>query len=238
MRALAGILVGVMAAACGGDTTPTPPRPTAAPAGGLDSAAAVVSVAPPTGGGWADPEPPGAQAIAEQNVSAAWNADKVTRLQMSITTLVNSTTGLVGARTGVAAASTTLDERLSRLGAQTTGTEVTIRLPGSVLFDFDSAQIRPDAERTLTEVAEVLKAYGQRPMRIEGHTDSVASDDYNLKLSERRAQSVQSWLASRGGVKAAFATRGWGESKPAATNETAAGRQQNRRVEVIIEKGS
>ena len=105
------------------------------------------------------------------------------------------------------------------------------------LFDFNYAQSPPDAERTLTEVAEVLKAYGPRPMRIEGHTDSIASDDYNLKLSERRAQSVQSWLASRGGVKAAFATKGWGEAKPVATNDTAAGRQQNRRVEVIIEKG-
>jgi len=235
MRALGCILVGALAAACAGDTAPAPPPPTTAPAGAVDSAASVTSSA---SGGWADPEPPGAQAIAEQNVSAAWNADKVTRLQMSITTLVNSTTGLVGARTAMAAAGSTLDERLTRLGAQTTGTEVTIRLPGSVLFDFDSAQIRPDAERTLTEVAEVLKAYGQRPMRIEGHTDSIASDDYNLKLSERRAQSVQAWLASRGGVKAALATKGWGESKPAATNDTVAGRQQNRRVEVIIEKGS
>jgi outer membrane protein OmpA-like peptidoglycan-associated protein len=106
-----------------------------------------------------------------------------------------------------------------------------------VLFDFDSDRIRPDAERTLAEVSEVLKAYAQRPMRIEGHTDSMASDDYNLRLSERRAKSVEAWLASRGGVKAAFVTKGWGESKPAASNDTPAGRQQNRRVEVIIEKG-
>jgi outer membrane protein OmpA-like peptidoglycan-associated protein len=234
MRALGCIFLGALAAACG--DTPAPPPPPAAPADG-GTATGSIAVAPP-GGVWVDPEPPGAQAIAEQNVSAAWNADKVTRLQMSITALVNSTTGLVGSRTGMAAAATTLDERLTRLGAQVTGTEVTIRLPGSVLFDFDSAQIRPDAERTLADVAEVLKSYGTRPMRIEGHTDSVASDDYNLKLSERRAQSVQTWLASRGGVKAAFATKGWGEAKPAATNDTPAGRQQNRRVEVIIEKGS
>jgi outer membrane protein OmpA-like peptidoglycan-associated protein len=105
-----------------------------------------------------------------------------------------------------------------------------------VLFDFDSANIRPDAERTLTEVAEVMKSYAQRPMRIEGHTDSVASDDYNLKLSERRAQGVQAWLTSKGGVKARITPKGWGESKPVATNDTAAGRQQNRRVEIVIEK--
>ena len=237
MRALGCILVGALAAACG-DTAPAPPPPMAAPARGTDSATGSISVAPPASG-WADPEPPGAQAIAEQNVSAAWNADKVTRLQMSITTLLtDTTTGLIGSKTGLAAAATTLDERLSKLNAQTTQTEITIRLPGSVLFDFDSDRIRPDAERTLSEVAEVLKAYAQRPMRIEGHTDSIASDDYNQKLSERRAQSVQAWLASRGGVKAAFATKGWGESKPAATNDTAAGRQQNRRVEVIIEKAN
>jgi outer membrane protein OmpA-like peptidoglycan-associated protein len=236
MHAPGCILAAALTVACG-DTAPAPP-PTAAPAGGGDRAAGgSLSVAPAAGGGWVDPEPPGAQAIAEQNVSAAWNADKVTRLQMSITTLLtDTTTGLIGSKTGTAAAGATLDERLTRLGAQVTGTEVTIRLPGSVLFDFDSANIRPDAERTLIEVAEVLKAYGQRPMRIEGHTDSVASDDYNLKLSERRAQSVQAWLASRGGVKAALSTKGWGESRPAATNDTAAGRQQNRRVEVIIEK--
>jgi outer membrane protein OmpA-like peptidoglycan-associated protein len=238
-RARSAVLSAALAAACAGGTPAPAPTPaaTAATGGGLDSAAAAVAVPAPAGAAWVDPEPPDAQAIAEANVGAAWNADKVTRLEMSITTLVDNTTGLVGARTSTVAAATTVDERLTRLGAQTTGTEVTIRLPGSVLFDFDSAQIRPDAERTLTEVAEVLKAYGQRPMRIEGHTDSVASDDYNQKLSERRAQSVQAWLASRGGVKAALATKGWGEAKPAATNDTASGRQLNRRVEVIIDKG-
>ena len=74
-------------------------------------------------------------------------------------------------------------------------------------------------------------------MRVEGHTDSIASDDYNQKLSERRAQSVQRWLAANG-VKGAVAARGFGESKPVAANDSAAGRQQNRRVEIVIEKGS
>jgi outer membrane protein OmpA-like peptidoglycan-associated protein len=186
---------------------------------------------------WVDPEPAGAQEIAEQVVSAAWNQDKVTHLAMDITTLVDTRTGLEGFRTAVAAAGTTLDERLSRLGAEVTGTEVTIRLPGSVLFDFDSAQIRPDAERTLTEVAEVIKGYAKRPVRIEGHTDSVASDDYNQKLSERRAASVQAWLAGKGVEGGRLTPRGFGETRPVADNGTAEGRQRNRRVEVIIEKG-
>ncbi|HYU43485.1 MAG TPA: OmpA family protein, partial [Vicinamibacteria bacterium] len=140
-------------------------------------------------------------------------------------------------RSAVAPAATTLDERLSRLGAEVTGTEVTIRLPGSVLFDFDSAQIRPDAERTLAEVAEVIRGFPKRPVRIEGHTDSVASDDYNQKLSERRAASVRAWLVGKDVEGARLAPRGFGEAKPVADNGTAEGRQRNRRVEVIIEKG-
>jgi outer membrane protein OmpA-like peptidoglycan-associated protein len=236
----AGWAIAVLAASgCGALDTATPESSPPAQATDTAGGSGALAVAPPAAGSWVDPEPPGAQAIAEQNVGAAWNADKTTRLQSSMTTLIrDTTTGLVGRSTGLASATTTLDERLSKLNAETTGTEIRIRLPGSVLFDFDSDRIRPDAERTLSEVSEVLKAYRQRPMRIEGHTDSIASDDYNLKLSERRAKSVQSWLESQGGVRASFATKGWGESKPAAGNDTPAGRQQNRRVEVIIEKGT
>jgi outer membrane protein OmpA-like peptidoglycan-associated protein len=234
-------------AACGylGGKEETPATPAG---GGVQGAGRVAPVASaPAAGGvaatgavaapWVDPEPPGAQEIAEQVVSAAWNQDKVTHLTMTITTLVDTKTGLEGFRSAVAPASTTLDERLGRLGAEVTGTEVTIRLPGSVLFDFDSAQIRPDAERTLSEVAEVIKGYAKRPVRIEGHTDSVASDDYNQKLSERRAASVRAWLAGRSVEPARLTPRGLGETKPVADNGTAEGRQRNRRVEVIIEKG-
>lgn len=216
----------------------------ARPAAGGVSAGGAIAGGPVD---WIDPEPAGAQDIAQQAVSAPWNQDKVTQLTsqdrvtqltMSITTLENRTTGLQGFQTAVAASSTTLDERLTRLGAEVTGTEVTIRLPGSVLFDFDSAQVRPDAERTLSEVVEVIKGYAKRPVRVEGHTDSVASDDYNQKLSQRRADAVRTWLASRGVEGRRLATRGFGESKPVADNATAEGRQRNRRVEVIIEKGT
>jgi outer membrane protein OmpA-like peptidoglycan-associated protein len=219
-----------------GRVAPGPSGPTA----GAGAAAAAGAAAP-----WSDPEPPGAQGIAEQAVSAPWNQDKVTpltassttTLMMGITTLVDTKTGLEGFRTALAPTATTLDQRLTRLGAEVTGTEITIRLPGSVLFDFDSAQIRPDAERTLAEVAEVIKGYPGRPVRIEGHTDSVASDDYNQKLSERRAASVRAWLAAKRVEGSRLTPRGFGETKPVADNGTAEGRQRNRRVEVIIEKG-
>jgi OmpA-OmpF porin, OOP family len=111
-----------------------------------------------------------------------------------------------------------------------------IRLPGSILFDFDSANIRPDANRALNDVAQVIKAYDSRSVRVEGHTDSVASDDYNQSLSQRRAGSVAEWFAKDGIERARLAVVGYGEQKPVAGNDTAAGRQLNRRVEVVIER--
>ncbi|HZI63736.1 MAG TPA: OmpA family protein [Thermoanaerobaculia bacterium] len=208
------------------------------PAGVAGAAATVVDVV------WEDPEPPKAQALAEQVVNAEWNRKrkvawaprKQLGLQMKILPLVNRTTGLAGFTSGLAGKTRSLDDRLAGLDAKVTDTEVTIRLPGSILFDFDSAAVRADAEPTLAEVAEVLKAYGERPARIEGHTDSIATDSYNLDLSKRRAESVRKWLGSHG-VKAARLTAvGQGEAKPVADNSTAAGRQSNRRVEIVIAK--
>jgi outer membrane protein OmpA-like peptidoglycan-associated protein len=202
-----------------------------------DAPAAGGAVAGGAVGEWVDPEPADAQARAEQVVGDPINRDKITQLTMRITTLENRTSGLEGFTSGLSPANTSLDDRLTRLGAEITNMEITIRLPGSVLFDFDSAEIRPDAARTLTEVAEVIKGYAGKPVRIEGHTDSIASDAYNQKLSELRAQSVKAWLVARGSERARLSTQGFGETKPVADNNTADGRQRNRRVEVIISKG-
>ena len=176
-------------------------------------------------------------------LDAEWNRDKITRLEpssttlrMSITTLVDRTTGIEGFATRLAARMTSLEDRLTALGAEITETEVTIRLPGAVLFDFDSTVIRVDAERTLLELVEVLEAYAGRPVRIEGHTDSIASDAYNRKLSEQRAGSVRDWLAGHGVERDRLHALGHGESQPVADNTTATGRQRNRRVEVVIQK--
>lgn len=185
---------------------------------------------------WEDPEPPTAQALAEEVLNAEWNRGKITTLQMRITTLVDHTTGIEGFATRLAARETSLEDRLTGLGAEITETEVTIRLPGAVLFDFDSSVIRVDAERTLLELAEVLKAYTGRAVRIEGHTDSISSDRYNQKLSEQRAASVRDWLVAHAVETGRLRTLGHGESRPVADNNTPAGRQLNRRVEVIIEK--
>lgn len=185
---------------------------------------------------WEDPEPPGAQALAEEVLDADWNADRTTRLVMHITTLVDRTTGIEGLRSALNGTGVSLDDRLDGLGAKVTETEVTISLAGSILFDFDSAAIRPDAERTLGEVVEVIQAYSARPVRVEGHTDSIASDAYNAKLSLERAESVAKWLASHGVQASRLSTVGHGEGLPIADNATAEGRQQNRRVEIVIER--
>jgi len=106
-----------------------------------------------------------------------------------------------------------------------------------VLFDTGNSTLKPGAREKLSKLAGILVAYpGAYRIEIEGHTDSVGSDDLNLKLSQGRADSVREYLM-QGGVKSdhMMAAHGFGESKPVASNETAAGRQVNRRVEIIIE---
>ena len=232
MRRAAAVAL-VLLAACGQEK----PEPQSAPA--PSSVLPATSAAPASvaaTGTFEDPEPADAQARAEAVVNADFNRDKRTSLQMNITTIVGRTSELEGFSTGVAAREEKIDDRLARLHAKVTETEVVIQLPGAILFDFDSANIRADADRALTDVAQVIKAYAQRPVRVEGHTDAIASDDYNHSLSERRAASVVKWLAAHGVEKARLASSGFGETKPVASNDTAAGRQLNRRVEVVIAK--
>ncbi len=105
-----------------------------------------------------------------------------------------------------------------------------------VLFDTGQATLKSGAREKLSKLAGILSAYpGEYRIEIEGHTDSVGSDESNLNLSRGRAESVRDYLV-QDGIKLArvTATRGFGESKPVATNETAAGRQVNRRVEIVI----
>ena len=88
------------------------------------------------------------------------------------------------------------------------------------------------------QVATIIRAYPNGTAALEGHTDSKGDDAYNQRLSERRAESVRRWLAEKERVDGAKLTaRGFGESRPVASNDTDAGRQKNRRVEVVIRKG-
>ena len=103
-----------------------------------------------------------------------------------------------------------------------------------VLFDTARADLKPGAREKLSRVVGIVQSHPGLRMEVEGHTDSVGSDSYNLQLSERRAASVRSYLVTAGVAPAAVATSGRGETSPVASNATAAGRQQNRRVELIV----
>ncbi|MFO7640857.1 MAG: OmpA family protein [Candidatus Competibacteraceae bacterium] len=107
-------------------------------------------------------------------------------------------------------------------------------LPSEVLFDFDSAAIKPAFIPALQRVAGTLREYDQTVVYIVGHTDSVGSDAYNLDLSVRRAESVAGFLASSGVSDNRLRTEGRGKREPVASNATPEGRQQNRRVEIYI----
>ena len=101
-------------------------------------------------------------------------------------------------------------------------------------FGFDSAVIKPGAENEIARVAAVLVKYPQTNISIEGHTDSKGTEEYNMELSRQRAEAVKNSLIGRGLSSSRLQTIGFGESKPLATNDTEAGRQQNRRVRIVI----
>lgn len=103
-----------------------------------------------------------------------------------------------------------------------------------VLFDFNKYTLKPGAREKLAKVAGILLAYPGLKIQIEGHTDSIGSDEYNMKLSQHRADSVRDYLVSQGVPAPTVAAIGLGKGDPVASNETAAGRQQNRRVEMVV----
>lgn len=142
-----------------------------------------------------------------------------------------------GLASGLVATVQDVQQAMRDLGAKETDLEVRVELPADVLFDFDKADIRPDAARALAQVATLIRAYPSGSATLEGHTDSKGDDGYNQRLSEHRAEAVERWLAEKEGIEAARLTpRGYGESRPVASNDDESGRQRNRRVEVVIRK--
>jgi outer membrane protein OmpA-like peptidoglycan-associated protein len=109
-----------------------------------------------------------------------------------------------------------------------------ITFKADVMYAVDSAVLKPGAYEELDRVAQVLNKYPQTTIRIEGHTDSTGAEDYNLTLSEKRAQAVKNALIVRNIDPARLQTVGLGEAKPVADNGTEAGRQMNRRVRIVI----
>lgn len=130
-----------------------------------------------------------------------------------------------------------LEQELADLKAKKTDRGLVVTL-GDVLFDTGKATLKPGAYATIDRLANALKQSQDRKVLIEGHTDSVGSDEFNQTLSENRAASVQAALFERGVSSSQISTLGKGESTPVASNDNAAGRQQNRRVELIFQDGS
>ncbi len=121
--------------------------------------------------------------------------------------------------------------------------ELRLTLAADILFDFDRATIRADAKAALDRVAEIIRSRSEGVVRIEGFTDSKGGQEYNLRLSNARAESVESWLVEREGLRGqGFSTQGFGATRFAARNtkpdgsDDPAGRQKNRRVEIVIQK--
>ena len=109
-----------------------------------------------------------------------------------------------------------------------------VALSGGLLFDTGKSTLKPGAKSTLTKIAEQLKSNPDAKIAVEGHTDSVGSKEANQELSQKRADAVRDFIVNAGVPADHFTASGRGESEPIATNKTAAGRQQNRRVELVI----
>ena len=136
-----------------------------------------------------------------------------------------------------------MDKQEADLRRQTAGTgvdvirqgdELVLRMPSGITFPVNSYAIQPQFQGTLDQVAQTLATYNQTYIDVLGHASSDGPDDYNMTLSQQRAQSVADYLAMRGVARARMGVRGFGETQPIADNATEAGRSANRRVEIKV----
>lgn len=146
--------------------------------------------------------------------------------------------GLAGAAVGVY-----MDKQEEELRQATAGTgidvvrqgdQIALNMPSGITFDVDSAAVKPSVQTSLNDVASTLVSYPKTTVDIVGHASSDGDDAYNQRLSEQRAQSVQNYLVSQGIQPVRARAYGMGETQPIADNSTLAGRQANRRVEIVL----
>jgi outer membrane protein OmpA-like peptidoglycan-associated protein len=126
-----------------------------------------------------------------------------------------------------------LANELASLKAQHTDRGMVLTV-GDVLFAPGRAEVGPGAQRSIDKLAEFLRTYSKRNVLIEGHTDNLGNEDFNVKLSQQRADAVRDLLIARGVSPQRIRTKGYGPKFPVVDNDSAAGRQQNRRVEVLV----
>ncbi len=159
------------------------------------------------------------------------------------TSAQNNRAAAIGAVVG-ASAGVYLDNKEKKLRQATAGTGVDVNrnsdgsinlvMPGAITFDTNKSNIKPNFYATLNKVAQVLTEDSQSGILVTGYTDSTGNDAINIPLSQARAQSVANYLASRGVSTSRINAQGHGAANPIASNATAEGREQNRRVEISI----
>jgi outer membrane protein OmpA-like peptidoglycan-associated protein len=115
-----------------------------------------------------------------------------------------------------------------------TGDQIILNMPSDITFAVDQDAVKPGFYQTLNSVALVLKKFRQTTVDVFGHTDSTGDEQHNFDLSQRRALSVANYLSAQGVDSRRFAVTGFGETRPIASNGTAEGRAQNRRVEIQL----
>jgi outer membrane protein OmpA-like peptidoglycan-associated protein len=125
-------------------------------------------------------------------------------------------------------------EKVPGADVEQVGDELVVTFENPILFDTDSSVLKTSARSLLDDVADVLQRYPETNVLVKGHTDDTGSETHNQQLSERRSDSVRNYLITRGVASPRLTALGFGESMPVASNSTASGRSQNRRVELQI----
>jgi len=130
-----------------------------------------------------------------------------------------------------------LREKLQGSGVSVTrdGDNIILNMPSAITFDVNSSALKSNFFNALDSVALVLKEYDSTLVTVAGHTDSTGADDYNMTLSQQRAQTVAQYLGNHGVVNERLAAVGYGESRPVAGNDTAENKARNRRVEITLD---
>ncbi|WP_234568386.1 OmpA family protein [Rhodohalobacter sp. 614A] len=134
-----------------------------------------------------------------------------------------------------------MDKKAAELERNLEGAEIqrveegiAVSFDSGLLFDFDSAKLRPEAMENLKQLAEIMGEDDNTELLIVGHTDSVGDENYNQNLSERRAAVAATFMGTQGIARSRIQVEGMGETEPIADNDTEAGRQENRRIEVAV----
>lgn len=188
-----------------------------------------------------DPSDPDTVAAARQAVA---NLDEsrgaLALIAAPGSSLAGEVVGIVGLASTLSADVTPLEQAIENLGAAVSNLLIEVTLSSDVLFDFDSDSLKPAAESSLLDLKTLIESVEVLGVTIIGHTDAKGSDEYNLELSRRRAESVHAWLTRSGINQGLCSTEGHGENEAIAPNtlpdgsDNPEGRALNRRVEILI----